>query len=115
MTDTQAPDPFFRWSSYAATPDGSDACAHETRRTAVDPSTCGATIATAGKPTVGPVVSGGSELGVTELEGLDAGLLPTPFVAVTVKVYGVPLVSPLTVHEVVAVWQVKPSGAEVAV
>jgi hypothetical protein len=36
-------------------------------------------------------------LGVTLLEALEAELVPTALVAVTVKVYGVPLVSPVTV------------------
>ena len=35
--------------------------------------------------------------GVTELDGADAGPVPIAFVAVTVKVYAVPLVSPVTV------------------
>ena len=53
--------------------------------------------------------------GVTELEGADGPLVPTAFVAVTVKVYEVPFVRPLTVQPVPAVEQVKPPGDEVAV
>ena len=55
--------------------------------------------------------------GVTEAEETDAGEVPTVFIAVTANVYGVPLVSPVTVHVVagaVAV-QVAPPGEAVAV
>jgi hypothetical protein len=48
-------------------------------------------------------------------EGADDGPVPTELAAVTVKVYPVPLVSPVTVHEVVAVVQVKAPGADVTV
>ena len=37
-----------------------------------------------------------NERGVTLFDGADGGPTPTPLVAVTVKVYAVPLVSPLT-------------------
>ena len=43
-----------------------------------------------------PVGAPGTVAGVTLLEGADAGLVPTAFVAVTVQVTGVPLVSPVT-------------------
>ena len=39
----------------------------------------------------------GTVAGVTELEALDAVLVPTAFVAVTMNVYAVPFVSPVTV------------------
>ena len=39
----------------------------------------------------------GTVAGVTELEALEAVLVPTEFVAVTVKVYAVPFVSPMIV------------------
>ncbi len=39
----------------------------------------------------------GVALGVTAFVGADAGLVPTALVAVTVNVYGVPLVRPDTV------------------
>jgi hypothetical protein len=39
----------------------------------------------------------GTVAGVTELLAADAGPIPTAFVAVTVKVYGVPFVRPVTV------------------
>ena len=35
--------------------------------------------------------------GVTELDGAEGSLMPTPLVATTVKVYAVPLVRPVTV------------------
>jgi hypothetical protein len=38
----------------------------------------------------------GGARGVTELEGVEAGPVPTSFVAVTVKVYESPFVSPVT-------------------
>ena len=40
----------------------------------------------------------GTVAGVTALDGLLAGPVPTLLVAVTVKVYVVPFVSPVTVH-----------------
>jgi hypothetical protein len=55
--------------------------------------------------------------GVTEADETDACEVPAAFVAVTANVYGVPLVSPVTVHVVagaVAV-QVAPPGEAVAV
>jgi hypothetical protein len=60
-------------------------------------------------PTVAvPIVGApGTVAGVTLLEAADAAPVPTPLVAVTVKVYGVPLVNPLTVRGLVppdAVW-----------
>ena len=48
--------------------------------------------------------------GVTPPDGLDVGPVPTRFVAVTVKVYAVPLVRPATVAEVAAVVAVAPPG-----
>ena len=43
-----------------------------------------------------PVGAPGTVAGVTALDGLDGGPVPVPLVAVTVKVYGVPLVRPVT-------------------
>jgi hypothetical protein len=57
----------------------------------------------------------GTASGVTEPEDADDELLPTALVAVTLNVYGLPLVSPLTVQLVVAVVQVNPPGEEVTV
>ena len=62
----------------------------------------------------------GTVAGITAEEAVDAALVPTLFVAVTVKVYEVPLVRPDTVHagvtgEPVFATHVKPSGDDVAV
>ena len=54
---------------------------------------------------VTPVGLPGRPAGTTALDGSDARPVPTPLVAVTVKVYDWPLVRPLTVQEVVV-----PSG-----
>ncbi len=59
---------------------------------------------------------GTAAIGVTTLEGADATLVPLLLVAVTVNVYGVPLVKFVMVHVVagaVAV-QLAPPGAAVA-
>src|SRR5256885_13181750 len=45
---------------------------------------------------VTPVGGPGTVAGVTEFDGADGGPVPTAFVAVTVKVYEVPLVNPVT-------------------
>ena len=61
--------------------------------------------------------SGAVGLGVISEDGSEAGPVPAELVAVTVKVYGVPLVRPVTLHvsgPVVQV-QVLPSGADVTV
>jgi hypothetical protein len=53
---------------------------------------------------------------VTLPEGLDAGPVPTAFLALTVNVYAVPLVRPVTVHPIVpAVVHVFAPGADVTV
>jgi hypothetical protein len=44
-----------------------------------------------------PVGAPGGPRGVTLFEGFDCGPVPTAFVAVTVNVYELPLVSPFTV------------------
>ena len=49
------------------------------------------------------------------MEGFDGRPTPVVLVAVTVKVYDVPLTSPLTVHDVIAVEQVSEPGEEVTV
>ena len=59
-----------------------------------------------------------AKYGVTELEAVEAGLLPISLRATTVKVYSVPLVSPVILQlSVVALCdkQVKPPGELVAV
>jgi len=57
----------------------------------------------------------GAPRGDTELEGFDGRPTPVVLVAVTVKVYDVPITSPLTVHDVIAVEQVSEPGEEVTV
>jgi hypothetical protein len=42
----------------------------------------------------------GAIAGVTMLEGAESGPVPTPFTAVTTKLYEVPFVSPFTVNDV---------------
>jgi hypothetical protein len=70
----------------------------------------------AGKVVVDVVVV--ANFGVTVLEAVEAGLLPITLWATTVKVYSVPLVSPVMLQlSVVALCdkQVKPPGELVAV
>jgi len=60
----------------------------------------------------------GTVAGVTLFDAADAALVPTAFVAVTVKVYAVPLVSPVTVIVPLPAWvsvPVWPPGDDVAV
>jgi hypothetical protein len=59
------------------------------------------------------VGASGTPAGVTDEDGAEAGPGPIAFVAVTVNVYGTPFVSPVTVHEVVALVQVTPPGLAV--
>ena len=54
-------------------------------------------------------------LGLTALLDVLAGLIPTALVAVTVNVYGMPLVSPVTMAEVAPVVAVAPPGLVVTV
>jgi hypothetical protein len=51
----------------------------------------------------------------TEFDGADAGPVPAAFVAVTVKVYAVPLVSPVTVIGLAVPLAEMPLGLEVTV
>ena len=51
--------------------------------------------------------------GVTLLEAAEAAPVPAAFVAVTVKVYVVPLISPVTVIGLAVPVPVKPPGEEV--
>ena len=67
---------------------------------------------------VTPVGGPGTVAGVTEFDGADAGPVPTEFAAVTVKVYEVPLVSPVTtcvVEVLPALVSTPPAGFEVTV
>ena len=57
----------------------------------------------------------GTVAGVAGAEAVELGPVPAPLVAVTVNVYGVPFVSPLTVQLVVADVQTKAPGADVTV
>ena len=62
-----------------------------------------------------PVGAPGTVAGTTADDAEDAAPAPALFVAATVNVYDVPFVRPVTVHEVVAVVQVKKPGEEVTV
>jgi hypothetical protein len=62
-----------------------------------------------------PVGGPGTGRGVTAALGAEGGPSPATFVAKTVNVYEVPFVSPVTVHEVVAVVQLAPPGDAVTV
>jgi hypothetical protein len=54
--------------------------------------------------------------GVTAAEAIELGPVPTTFVAVTLKVYAVPFVRPVTVHvRAPVVVHVLPPGVDVAV
>ena len=44
----------------------------------------------------------GGAVGVTAADGSEARLLPAAFFAVTLKIYAVPLVRPVTMHAVAA-------------
>lgn len=57
----------------------------------------------------------GAGAAVTELDTDDAELVPTPFTAVTVKVYAVPFVSPVTVMGEVEPVAMIPPGDDVTV
>ena len=62
-----------------------------------------------------PVGAPGTVAGVTAPEALDATPVPAALVAVTVNVYEVPFVRPVTVHVVAVVVQVNEPGDEVTV
>jgi len=68
-------------------------------------------------PTVAVPIAGapGTVAGVTLLEAADASPVPTLLVAVTVKVYCVPFVSPLIVRGLLAPVAVIPPGLAVTV
>ena len=53
--------------------------------------------------------------GVAGADGVEGALVPARLVAVTLKVYAVPLVSPVTVQVVPRTAQVAPPGEAVAV
>jgi len=79
---------------------------------AVHETTAEALPATADTPVGAP---GSPATGVTADEAVDGVLVPMALVAVTVNVYGVPLVRPLTVQGLDGPEQVRPPGDEVAV
>ena len=56
-----------------------------------------------------------ADFGVTAAEADEAELVPAEFVAVTVKVYAVPLARPATIIGLAAPEPVKPPGLEVTV
>ena len=60
------------------------------------------TVADVALPITAVGVSGvpGAAIGLTEPDAAEAAEVPVPFVAVAEKVYGVPVVRPVTVHEV---------------
>ena len=64
---------------------------------------------------VTPVGAPGTVAGVAEFEAVDAVPVPAALVAVTLNVYEVPLLSPVTVQLRPAVEQVSPPGVDVAV
>ncbi len=57
----------------------------------------------------------GTVEGTTAADALEAAPVPDTFVAVTLNVYEVPFVRPVTVHDVVAVEHVNEPGVEVTV
>ena len=63
-----------------------------------------------------PIVGApGADAGVIEFDAADAAPVPALFVAVTVKVYAVPLVNPVTVMGLDVPVPVNPPGLEVTV
>ena len=86
------------------------------------PSDAGAlklTLACALPPVAVPIVGApgavAGAVGVTLFDAADAGLVPTAFVAVTLNVYAVPLVNPVTVIGLDAAEAVKLPGVDVTV
>jgi hypothetical protein len=64
---------------------------------------------------VTPVGAPGTVAGVTEFDAVDDALVPTPFVALTVNVYAVPLAKPVTVIEFPVELAEKPPALDDAV
>jgi len=58
---------------------------------------------------------GAAAVGTTDVDAVEAAEVPTIFVAVTVKEYPPPAVSPVTVHGVVVAVQVNPPAVDVTV
>ena len=86
---------------------------------ALPPLDTGALHETVAWPSLGaaltPVGAPGTDAGVTAGEATDAALVPIEFVAVTVNVYAVPSVRPVTTAVVPVVLAVKPPGDDVTV
>ncbi len=61
------------------------------------------------------VGASGTVAGVTALDAVDEELVPDEFDAVTMNVYDVPLVRPVTSVDVAVVVAVRPPGSEVTV
>ena len=61
------------------------------------------------------MVGGTDETGVTLFDAPDAAPVPAEFVAVTVKVYAVPLAKPVTMIGLAVPGSVNPPGFEVTV
>ena len=78
------------------------------QRTTADASAARAATAVGADGASGPV-------GVTAVDAADGTLLPTALVAMTVNVYGVPFVRPVTVHDRVVVVHVRAPGDDVTV
>ncbi len=85
-----------------------DKLAGAVQRTTADASAAVAKTPVGADGTSGPV-------GVTAVDAVDGTLLPTALVAITVNVYGVPFVRPVTVHDRVVVVHVRASGDDVTV
>lgn len=89
------------------------------RRTVIEDRSGGTVVAAAGDAggvAVGATGAGGGAVGTTAPLAVEAAETPTPLRAVTVNVYAVPAVSPVTVHVVAAVVvQVRPPGDAVTV
>ena len=101
----------------ALTPPGADVTVYDViAEPPVDAGGVNVTVACALPAVALPIVGApGTAAGVTLLEGAEAGPVPTAFVAVTVNVYAVPLVRPLTMRGEPRPLAVKPPGEDVAV
>ena len=62
-----------------------------------------------------PVGAPGTFAGVTTFDASEVAEAPPALEAVTLKEYGVPVVRPITVHNVPEEEQVKPPGIDIAV
>ena len=101
----------------AVSPPGSDVTVYSV--IGLPPSEAGAVHETNAETSLGiadtPLGTPGTRSGVTEFDASEGRLVPLEFVAVTVKVYAVPLVRPVTVSEVAVVVAVIPPRDEMTV